>query len=410
MKGRVFKRCQCPPIYKEGKDGKRYRVNCKKDHGSWYYVLDVPAKAGQDRRQVMKGGFPSKEEAEAALAAAVNAVNEGTFVDVDRKLNTVAAYMEDWLANKKSLKRGTRASYEQHIRNHIKPLIGHVKLKDLRAQHIERMLTVIREGDSDTKRKPVSAATTRRVFSTLRGALNTAIKKRLLAYNPCSGVELEPENNAPAQVWDAEQVRAFLAAAKDDRLFALYRLVLLRGLRRGEAVGLHWADVDLDGARLWVAWSATEVGGKVKLEEPKTEKSKRWVSLDAGTVEALRAHKKRQARHRLAWAGAYEDGDLVFPREDGTVERPHRVTRNFQRIAEGAGLPVIRLHDGRHSAASLALTAGVTMKEVQDQLGHSTGAITNDLYTHVSPAMRHASADKIAGLVDGLPGTAEGSA
>jgi integrase len=117
-------------------------------------------------------------------------------------------------------------------------------------------------------------------------------------------------------------------------------------------------------------------------------------------VEALRAHRKRHLAERPAWGNAYEDKDLVFAREDGSMEMPERVSRRFKQLAREAGLPPIKLHAGRHTAASLALEAGVAMKVVSDQLGHSTTAITSDLYTHVYKVIRDDAADRVAALLN----------
>jgi len=247
----------------------------------------------------------------------------------------------------------------------------------------------------------ITTATGRRVFSTLRAALNSAVKQRLIPYNPCLGVDLEEERREPAQVWTPDIVVAFLAHAEsvNDRLAVLYRLVLLRGLRRGEVVPLRWSAVDMDERVLLVRENAPQIGGKVMLGQPKSRAGERVVSLDAGTVEALRAHRKRQLAERLAWGEAYEDNDLVFAREDGSMEMPERVSRRFKQLAREAGLPPIKLHGGRHTAASLALEAGVAMKSVSDQLGHATTGITADLYTHVSKVVRDDAAERVAALL-----------
>lgn len=264
----------------------------------------------------------------------------------------------------------------------------------------------IRSGElRPDRRRPsmdsVTSTTVRLVYTTLHSALSSAVKQHLIPYNPCQGIELEERHRPPAQVWTPEVVGAFLEHAEDaeDRLAVLYRLVLLRGLRRGEAVALRWRDVDLDGGFLEVRESAVDVAGTVVVGRPKSRAGERVVSLDAGTVEALRAHRKRQAAERLAWGEAYHDKDLVFAREDGSMERPDRVSRHFKQLASAAGLPPIKLHGGRHTAASLALEAGVALKTVSDQLGHSTTSITADLYTHVSKVVRDDAAERVAALV-----------
>ncbi len=256
-------------------------------------------------------------------------------------------------------------------------------------------------GDAATGRKAVSPATARRIFATLRAALNAAVRQRRLIYTPCQGVELPSEPRSEMKVWNAEQVRAFLTAAEGDRLAVLFRLCLLRGLRRGEACGLRWRDADFAASVLHIRQAAVCVGSVIELGPRKTLSGERTVSLDAGTLAALKAHRKVQNEERLAWAGAYDENDLVFARPDGTVERPNQATRRFGQIAKATGLLVIRLHDARHTAISLALEAGASMKEAQDLAGHSTYVLTANTYAHVSPETRTAGGDRVAALVDG---------
>jgi integrase len=405
VKGSTFKRCGC-----RDEAGRQLGKACPKlgsrKHGSWFYVLELPQINGK-RQQLRRGGFRVQREAEAALANEIARLCSGSAPGLaDRRL-TVSAHLDMWLAGKVKLRPSTRTSYEQHIRDYLKPGLGHLVLVELRADHIMAMMAMIRTGQLRSKRRrrgmdEITTATARRVFSTLRSALNGAVKQRLIPYNPCLGVELEEERREPAQVWTPDIVAAFLAHAEsvEDRLAVLYRLVLLRGLRRGEVVPLRWSAVDLDECLLWVRENAPQIGGKVVLGRPKTKAGVRPVSLDAGTVEALRRHRKRQLAERLAWGKAYEDNDLVFARDDGSMEMPERVSRQFKQLARQAGLPPIKLHGGRHTAASLALEAGVAMKVVSDQLGHSTTAITSDLYTHVSKVVRDDAADRVAALLD----------
>jgi integrase len=197
----------------------------------------------------------------------------------------------------------------------------------------------------------------------------------------------------------AEQVAIFLDSAAENRLGLLFRLVLLRGLRRGEAVGLTWSGVDLDGGHLRVTASILQLGGKVVPGRPKTRAGERFVSLDKETVALLRRHRIAQKRERFAWGAAYEDNDLVFCREDGSPLPPDYVSRRFRELAEAVGLPRLKLHEGRHTAASLALEAGLDVKVVSDQLGHSTTAITQNLYQHFRRQVHDRAAEAVVELL-----------
>ena len=193
----------------------------------------------------------------------------------------------------------------------------------------------------------------------------------------------------------------FLEHVATDRLAPLYELMLTTGLRRGEAIGLRWEDVDLEGSALFVIQQITEVHGRAVVGTPKTKRGTRLVPLDAETVSMLRRHREAQDLERVAWGPAWNEAGLVFTREDGRLLRPEYATRHFQALAGAMGLPAIRLHDLRHTHASLALAAGVEMKVVSERLGHSQISVTADLYTHVSRGVGQAAADQIAGVLRG---------
>lgn len=182
-------------------------------------------------------------------------------------------------------------------------------------------------------------------------------------------------------------------------LYALYGVVVLTGLRRGEALGLRWADVDLDEGVLHVRQQVVAVGTEVRIGPPKTKAGERTVALSEATVAMLREHQARQRPERLMWGEAWHDSGHVFTYEDGRMLRPDHVTHLFRRLAKEAGLPLIRLHNLRHTSASLALAAGVPMKVVSDRLGHSSESITSALYTVVVPAVARDAAERIANVV-----------
>ncbi len=202
------------------------------------------------------------------------------------------------------------------------------------------------------------------------------------------------------RTWSAEQLRAFLEHVADDRLSAAWRLSATTGLRRGEVLGLRWRDVDLDARRCSIVRSLVTSKGAPRFEEPKTRSGRRSVALDPQTVTALRVHRRRQAAERLAWDAAYTDHGLVFCREDGTPIWPRSFSRMFDNHVTDAEVARIRLHDLRHTHATLALAAGVHPKVVSERLGHSTVGITLDIYSHAIPAMQEEAAALVANLID----------
>jgi integrase len=365
-----------------------------KCRGQWGYVVDV----GRDeltgkRQQVTRSGFATKAAAKSALREAMDSLQHA---GAAAHALTTGDFLEQWLAGKRALRPGTRESYRSHLELYLLPHLRRIRLSDLRASHLDGLFNAI---STEGARGQLSRTTVRRVHATLRNALNAAVRRRLIAFNPATQVELAVPRRTSIAVWTPEQLGSFLDAIADERLYGLYHLVAMTGLRRGEAIGVRWGDVDLDAGEMRVAQSITMVQRQLVVGEPKTKGSARVLPLDGGTVAVLRSHRARQAAKRLAWGAGWSDTGLVFTREDGTVLLPEHVTRGFQVLAKRAGLPPIRFHALRHTSASLALAAGVPMKVVSERLGHSSTGITADLYTHVSAAVGRDAADAIAGIV-----------
>jgi integrase len=176
-------------------------------------------------------------------------------------------------------------------------------------------------------------------------------------------------------------------------------VLAMTGMRRGEVCGIKWDDVDLEAGRLSVRRALIPHGSGVIVSEPKTAKGRRSIALDPGSLEALKAQATQQLDEQNEWDGAWSDSGYVFTREDGEPLHPQSVSRSFGRAVKAAKLPEIRLHDLRHTHATLALQAGIHPKVVSERLGHATIAITLDTYSHAIPAMQEEAAALIAGLV-----------
>lgn len=375
----------CP----RAEDGSYAPHRCR---GSWQWVLEYGRDSNGRRLQTSKAGFATKAGAQSALQETVRTL----MTDVDVTSLTVGEYLETWLTGKHALKPKTTALYRDMTDNYLVPNLGKVRLLELRAHHLDRMYSNIVLG---RRGRPLSPSTIRRVHAVLRSALNSAVKRRLLPYSPAEQIELAPENPKRPKPWTVDECRTFLRDIADDRLANLYRLILFTGMRRGEAIGLRWQDVDLARACLSVEQQITEVRGRGVVGTPKTKRGTRVIPIDDGTVAMLRRHQEMQDVERTAWGPAWNDAGLVFTREDGRPLRPEYATRHFQALAKRSCLPAIRLHDLRHTNASLALEAGVEMKVVSDRLGHSQISVTADLYTHVNEPVGRAAADKIAGAL-----------
>ncbi len=232
-----------------------------------------------------------------------------------------------------------------------------------------------------------------------------AVRWGRLARSPADAAD-PPQASASARpemtTWTAAELRTFLDGVRGDRLYAAFLMLATTGMRRGEVLGLRWADLGLDAARASVRQTVIVVRHQVLLSDPKTAKGRRTVSLDAGTVGALREHRKRQAAERLAMGEGFTDHGLVFCHPTGAPLHPERrLSRTFTDRVRQLGLRRIRLHDLRHTWASLALASGVHPKIVQERLGHASIGITLDTYSHVTEGLHAGAAEQVAGVIFG---------
>jgi len=201
------------------------------------------------------------------------------------------------------------------------------------------------------------------------------------------------------KTWTKEQLKKFLESVAEERLSPLWHTIAMTGMRRGEAIGLRWSDVDLENGRLSVRRALIPSGREVIVSEPKTIKGRRVIAIDPGTIEVLKGQAARQLDEQKEWDDAWVETGLVFTQENGAALDPETVTRYFRQAVKRSMLPAIRLHDLRHTHATLALQAGIHPKVVSERLGHATISITLDTYSHAVPAMQEEAAALIAGLV-----------
>jgi integrase len=205
------------------------------------------------------------------------------------------------------------------------------------------------------------------------------------------------------QAWTPKEALVFLNALKGHRIEAAYVLAITTGMRRGEVLGLRWRDTDLPRKRLAIQHTITSVNYKITKGEPKTPRSRRSVSLDSYTIAALRAHRKNQDADKALFGEAYQDQDLVFTKIDGSPIHPDYYSQCFDRTVAKLDIPRIRLHDLRHTHATMGLAAGISAKIMTERLGHSNVAFTQNTYAHALPGMQEEAAEKTAALIFEIP-------
>lgn len=320
---------------------------------------------------------------------------------------TTGDFLEEWWTwrterHETPLRPSTRLSYRLYL-DRLIPLIGGIRLSELRAHHIEKAFQRLREQFPDQ-----SSATRQRCYATLRSAMRYAVRSKRLAISPCDQVDLGfRRSTSKATVWEPDQVGTFLdhldgltVQTLGGRLAPASHLAIFSGLRRGEVLGLRWVDVDLDRGFLTVTQQAAVIGHRVEYAVPKSSAGEqRVVALDAATVSLLKSWKAQQAADRLAWGQGWTDSGLVFTREDGTGWHPETVTKALPKLAKAAGLPVIRFHDLRHLSAALQIAAKVDIAVISKRLGHATIGVTSDIYGHLLGEANKNAADAAAAMV-----------
>jgi integrase len=357
------------------------------------------------RRHVRRRGFRTKRQAEHELASALAAVGKGdrrpTIAPSTRPLGD---YLAEWLTARRDLKPTTRDAYEAALRAWVRPHIGGVSVRDLTPARLAAWHTVLRERGGRGGR-PLGSRSVLLAHTLVAMGLADAVEAGLLPVSPAAQMprRARPTHKAVQRVervWDGEQAAAFLAATADDRLHPLWAFLLDSGCRRGEASALRWSDVDLDGAQVTVRASRTHAGREIVEGTPKSSRGHRRVDLDPRTVAVLRAWRRQTLTERMSAGPAYSDTGHVFVDEVGRPYRPDGLSKRFATLVERSGLPPIRLHDLRHTSATLALLAGVPVHVVASRLGHDP-AVCLRTYAHFLPSSGAEAAARVGAAIYG---------
>jgi integrase len=403
MSAPVYRRCGC-----RGADGKQYSAEnpCPRmadpRHGSWWYYLSHgteadPQRPGKRRRrQLRKGGFRTKREAQAALAKLRAEMDAGTYTAPSKI--TVADYATEWLERRQvtgsGLKATTLAGYTRYVRGDVVPSqLGEMRLSDVRRAHINRFA-------ADLTKAGRGAQTVRRILARLSTVFASAVKDELIGANPVVGADRPMLSDAPVRVWQPDDVREFLQRAAQHRLGPVFEVAVLTGLRRGELCGLRWSDVDLAARKVTVRHNRVTIDGRVQEQTTKTKAGLRTVPLSDVAVASLLAWQLRQAQEAENAAEAWVGDGHVFANEFGHALDPAYITRLFQRIRlQGEPLPPLSFHGLRHCAASLMLASGADIAVVSKLLGHASIAVTSDVYGHLVGTIAQKAVDGAANLI-----------
>ncbi|MBS3948385.1 MAG: tyrosine-type recombinase/integrase [Dethiobacter sp.] len=380
----------------------------KRPDGLWVAVASVgfdPA-TGKPKRKSFYG--KTRKEAADKMAQALQEVKNSGYVEPTR--TTFGEWLDKWLTGYKKgqLKAGTYESYETLVNVHIKPALGKIPMAKLQANALQAFYNEKLESGRHDGEGGLSTRTVRYLHAIIRQALQQAVKEGLLPRNVADATSPPTIKNKQMRPMAEAELVDFLEAIREDRLFAAYLLAATTGLRRGELLGLCWDCVNLESGALTVQRQLLALKDSISLEETTKSKSgRRSVTLTDDAIRELKSHRKRQAQEKLLLGAAYQDSGLVFCREDGTALNPKDFTKHFQRRLVAAGLPKVRLHDLRHTHATLLLARGIPAKLVQERLGHASITMTLDLYSHVTPEMQKLAAESLNGLLAKRKGPAK---
>jgi integrase len=354
--------------------------------GRTYTIVYDTKDAQGKRKQKWEGGFKTKREAEAALNERVS----GTNIGVAPSRLTVEKYLREWCKIQKDKLAPTSWNrYKLAIELWLIPYLGSIKLSRLTAIDIDNAYTEIRKAPrKDGRTGSLSAVTIGLIHGVLRKALNDAVRKKIIGYNPVYGADLPRRQYIDYKIISADDINRIINHIQGTVYYAPVALAALTGMRLGEVLGLRWQDIDIEKQVLYVRLALKRIGAGVLVhEQPKTEKSRRAIKIGEQTISILNKQKELQEQWRIQSAEQWVDTGLVCTRVNGEALNPSSVSSRVYGIMKSLGIEG-NMHSLRHSHATLLLQAGVNIKIVQERLGHSTIQTTADVYSHVQPDMQ----------------------
>ncbi|EWT05052.1 integrase [Intrasporangium chromatireducens Q5-1] len=352
---------------------------------TWSYVVrERDPQTGKTKPRWV-GGFATRKAAKDARDSARHAVNRGTYVAPQNL--TVGEYLDRWIAaHSVELKPSTAKSYRDNIARYLKPTIGHERVQALSPSRLSVLFADL-YGKGGKDGKALSPRTVEFARAVLRRAMQDAVLDRIIEVNPVVGTKRPTVVKPKHTTWTGAQLQAFLGGLiETDRWASLWTLAAATGMRRGELMALKWARVDLEAGVVHVEQSVTQIGQERHYVTPKNHE-RRSVTIDPRTVATLKAWRKAQLAERLAWGAAYRgDEGLVFTWEDGRPVLPDFVTKAFGSLTAGVdGVPRIKLHELRHTHATILLRDGVPVHVVAKRLGHKDPSVTLNVYADAIP-------------------------
>ena len=328
----------------------------------------------------------TKKQAEAELRKMIAELESGSIITVSSM--KLSSWMDTWLNTYlPNIEQTTREGYQEKIDNYIVPALGHLPLKAIKTDNIQKWIL-------DLNNRGLSPKTIRNAYNNLNAALKKAVVLRMIPYNPCEGTVLPKLQKYQAQVYDAPTVQEALSAAEDLPTYLIILLGAGAGLRRGEMAALQWKHIDFAKSTISVVQSRVHTKKKVVQKAPKSEAGNRTIKVGPDILADLTEIKAAYDNAVTNKAG-YKNMGYILCKENGEPFHPDSITQKWRRFLAKQKLPHIRVHDLRHTNATTLIAAGVSAKVVQHRLGHANVSITLNTYTHVLPSMDEEAAEKL---------------
>lgn len=372
----------------------------KKGRSTYSIVIELGRDESGKRKQKWFNGYKTKKEAEKELIKILNQFEENSGF-IPEKI-TLGEYLKNWMKEYVELNLAVKTieGYRVNVEKHIIPSLGKIQLQKLQPLNIQQFYNEkLKNGRVDGK-GGLSPKSILYIHRVLRKALQQAVKLQLINKNPADFVEVPKQKGYKASFLDEEQVQKYLKAFSETNLYIPVLLGIGLGLRRGEALGVQWKDINFNSKTVTISRSLLPSGKGLIFHEPKTESSTRTISIPDFVLEELQRHKEQQEDFKRLLGAAYKENDLICCYADGTAINPASFSHMFERAQDKHGLLNIRFHDLRHTNATLMLKSKVPPKVAAERLGHSSIGITMDLYSHVMKEMQEEAANKISNILN----------
>lgn len=374
---------------------KRYRTD-----GShyWQITIELPKDPITGKRvRKYKSVEGTKKDAERAMHEYIRELEKGYFV-TDSKI-TISEWIDTWLEVYivPNVSPTTLSRYQGMIKRYIKPIIGHMQVQQLNTLAVQAWVNGLKI--SPASGKPMAAATVKHAYHVLKGSMDKAVLAGIIPRSPCVGIMLPKGQKKAAIIYDEEQIKQLIAAAKGTEMELVIDMELCLGLRRGELLGLWWQDIDWEKKQIHIIRNRVVVNGKSVLKEPKTENSVRTIDMPDQLVQKLKLHQWACRANQQKLGAAYMETDYIIVHPDGKPIYPEYLSQMLTKLQKKADLPQCRFHDLRHLCATIMLLKGVNVKVASQRLGHKDISTTMNIYSHVLPSSAREAAEKIGSLV-----------